>query len=211
MVSQHYLTVCRKTLAHRHPNLALLLNQIDAVTLHLEWKGTIHDVVVRSVAKQMLSSKASTSILKGLYDAHGSTRKIIHWATKTAGHRGALCGLSQKKRRALSSWDNYSRKHPYRWLKWRSMPTNEIHNEISSIWGFGPWTAEMITIFYFGREDVWPLGDTGLQNMALLVFGTKEYTKFARIISGYETATALFFWTAINIGRYDRMKANSLG
>jgi len=91
------------------------------------------------------------------------------------------------------------------------MQTKEIHSEISSIWGFGPWTAEMITIFYFSRRDVWPLGDTGLQNMAMLVFGTKEYSEFAPVISGYETATALFFWTAINIGLYDHMKARSLG
>jgi 3-methyladenine DNA glycosylase/8-oxoguanine DNA glycosylase len=157
----------------------------------------------------MLSSQASASILRNLYKRFPSSVKVIRWAHMTSNRHGALLGLSQKKRKALSSWFVFSQKNKNRWIRWQSMSTIEFRKEIISLWGFGPWTADMIAIFYLCRKDVWPKNDTGLQNVSRVVFGTDDEKVIAQYIFGHETAVALFFWTSIETGVYDRMKRQS--
>jgi DNA-3-methyladenine glycosylase II len=47
--------------------------------------------------------------------------------------------------------------------KLKKMSDEEIKKELVKIKGVGNWTAEMILIFTFKREDVFSLGDAGLR------------------------------------------------
>ena len=209
IVTPKSLSVSRDVLSSRHPSLKTLLSDCPQIIIGSDWKGSIHDVVLRSIVGQVLSSQASASILRNLYKRFPSSVKVIRWAHMTSNRHGALLGLSQKKRKALSSWFVFSQKNKNRWIRWQSMSTNEFRKEIIGIWGFGPWTADMIAIFYLCRKDVWPKNDTGLQNVSRVVFGTNDEKIIAQYIFGHETAVALFFWTSLETGVYDRLKRQS--
>ena len=91
------------------------------------------------------------------------------------------------------------------------MPLNEYRSEICSIWGFGRWSADMIAIFHLGRMDVWPETDAGIQKSSRLVFGTDNYAKINRLISGCETVAALYLWELINKKLLHHFKDNNNG
>ncbi|SIQ66668.1 DNA-3-methyladenine glycosylase II [Alkalispirochaeta americana] len=45
---------------------------------------------------------------------------------------------------------------------WQNMSDEEIHAQLCSLYGVGPWTADMTLIFFLHRPNILPLGDIGL-------------------------------------------------
>jgi len=39
----------------------------------------------------------------------------------------------------------------------------EIFDQLTSLWGIGPWTVDMFMMFQLGRLDIWPTGDLGVR------------------------------------------------
>ncbi len=54
---------------------------------------------------------------------------------------------------------------------WSDMDDGEIRDQLISLRGVGPWTAEMMLIFHLQRPDILPVGDLGLVNGASRLFG----------------------------------------
>lgn len=46
----------------------------------------------------------------------------------------------------------------------------EIVSRLTAVKGVGVWTAEMFLIFSLGRQDVWPIGDGGIQRAAMNLY-----------------------------------------
>lgn len=38
-----------------------------------------------------------------------------------------------------------------------------IAQQLTSLWGIGPWTVDMFLMFQLGRLDIWPVGDLGVR------------------------------------------------
>ena len=148
------------------------------------WRS-INDAILYAVIGQMLSVSASASA-------------VLQWARRNCYKKGPVKGVSQRKRKALRAWYVYANDNYNRLNAWKNMPLNEYRSEICSIWGFGRWSADMIAIFHLGRMDVWPETDAGIQKSSRLVFGTDNYAKINRLISGCETVAALYLWELIN-------------
>ncbi len=53
---------------------------------------------------------------------------------------------------------------------WKTLSDAEIHASLTTYRGIGPWTADMMLIFYAHRPDVLPLGDLGLVNTAARLY-----------------------------------------
>jgi DNA-3-methyladenine glycosylase II len=158
----------------------------------------INDAVLYAVIGQMLSMSASISIIERLHRRLGSSDNILLWAEKNHSKKGPAIGVSQRKRKALKAWSAYAADNHGRWKHWKHVPLNTYNHEICSIWGFGRWSADMIAIFHLGRMDIWPETDSGIQKTSRLVFGTSDYEKIRRVISGSETVAALYLWELIN-------------
>ncbi|MBU3912405.1 MAG: hypothetical protein KKD90_07470 [Candidatus Omnitrophica bacterium] len=98
----------------------------------------------------------------------------------------------------MYKWLLYADSHPRVWEEWKQLPLAEYRREVSNIWGFGRWSADMIAIFHLGRMDIWPETDNGIKKVSRLVFGTDRYSRIKRHIAGCETVTALYFWELLN-------------
>lgn len=80
-------------------------------------------------------------------------------------------------------------------------PDEDVIAALTSLKGFGVWSAQMILIFTLGRPNVWPAGDLGVQEGLRLyrklkdrptaketeTYGLKKFTPFA-------SAAALLLW-----------------
>lgn len=40
---------------------------------------------------------------------------------------------------------------------------DEIFDQLTALWGIGPWTVDMFMMFQLGRLDIWPTGDLGVR------------------------------------------------
>lgn len=187
-----------RVLKSRHPNLKHLIEKIGPLSFDIPLWKSIDKAVLYAVIGQMLSVKASCSIICRLLNRFGSAGKVISWAEKSAQRQGAVCGVSKRKRSALKAWSAETKKRGRFWEQWPAMELEEFKRDVTGIWGFGNWSADMIAIFYLGRNDVWPETDMGLQNAAKAVFGASAARNFKNYIRGYETVAALYFWEYLN-------------
>ncbi len=58
--------------------------------------------------------------------------------------------------------------------RWKTMSDDEVRADLTRRRGVGPWTADMVLIFYLHRPDVLPLGDLGLVNAAARLYRNGE-------------------------------------
>lgn len=209
---------CKNNKYKKHINIlsdnSLLKPLIDLVgPLKYEipiW-SSIEDTILYTVIGQMLSNSASLSIIRRLHRNLGSSSAVFQWAKRNYHRSGPIRGVSQKKRKTLYQWLLYANSHPGVWEKWKHLPLAEYRREISNIWGFGRWSADMIAIFHLGRMDIWPETDNGIKKASCLIFGTERYGMIKRHIAGCETITALYFWELLNKNLVSHFKGNRHG
>lgn len=188
-----YRSHARK-LSRRHKGFKQLVKSIGPLKIKVPIWQSIDSAMLYSVIGQMLSASASASILKRLYSRYNTPKKIIEWAHRTRNVQGALCGVSQRKRKALSEWLIYKKGNKKRWLEWRDSYPDMYRQDITRIWGFGNWSADMIGIFYLGRMDIWPKSDAGLLRACRQVINTDNQQVIMRLVKDCETTAALYLW-----------------
>jgi DNA-3-methyladenine glycosylase II len=80
----------------------------------------------------------------------------------------------------------------------------EIFNQLTSLWGIGPWTVDMFMMFQLGRLDIWPTGDLGVRRGWEKIYALKEeITPKALEAKGekfrpYRSVVAWYCWRALN-------------
>lgn len=183
-----------RLLAGRHKNFRRLVETAGPLKHKVPAWRSVDDAILYSVIGQMISLSASCSIIVRLLKRYGSSGKVIEWAHQTRNVPGPLCGVPQRKRKALSEWSKFKKRNPSSHLKWRGSASNNFRAEITRLWGFGDWAADMIGIFYLGRMDIWPGTDTGLIRACKEVIGTDDPKKIVKYVKGCETVAALYLW-----------------
>lgn len=196
----------RDTLISRHPAWKEIYAQIGELEYEVPVWRSLDDAVLYAVVGQMLSIAAAKSIIHKLLKRFGDSTSVIQWAVKSCKRKGAACGLSQSKRKALAGWaefcsrlqnsDGGLERGCRRNLsgRWRRVLLDEYRREITQIWGFGDWAADMIAIFHLGRMDVWPENDLGLKKAAWLLFKKRSAAGMKKIVAGCETVAAIYLW-----------------
>jgi DNA-3-methyladenine glycosylase II len=66
--------------------------------------------------------------------------------------------------------------------------------------GVGIWTAEMFLIFCPPADDVWPVGDNGIQRAAPRSYGAKSRASLAARASGWPVRTyaCWYLWRSLS-------------
>lgn len=182
----------------RHPRFKSLIDLIGLIQPEVPIWPSIDDAVLYSIIGQMLSLSAASSIIGKLLQEFKTSSAVISWVTKTSNVRGALKGVSERKRKALHAWKIFTENNHGVWENWKTIPLNDYREQITNIWGFGRWSADMIGIFHLGRMDIWPESDAGIKKSCRLVFKTDQYHKIKRHISGCETVAAIYLWELLN-------------
>lgn len=113
------------------------------------------EVLCRAVAGQQLSTQAASTIWGRVVERAGSQSLIEHIAA-TKQEELRACGLSNAKAKAMKAIaeaDHHGRLDITSLAEASHVERSEV---LTEIWGIGQWTADMISIFYFGEKDVWP-------------------------------------------------------
>jgi len=182
----------RTILSKRHPSLKSIIKSIGPLQYRMPIWKSLEDAVLYAVVGQMLSVHAAGCIISKLLNRFKSSHNTIRWASRSYKKLGPLYGLSQRKRRALYEWGRFMHRENRTFLsEWIKIPLKDYRDNVSSVWGFGTWAADMIAIFYLGRMDVWPESDKGIQRACEIIFKNKEKKVVYRYIKGCETVIIL--------------------
>lgn len=160
----------------------------------------------KAVVHQQLSLKAAQTILGRVIVAAGGKnipppQCLLQLSEKTL--RGA--GLSQNKANALRDLakKTISGEVPTA-REIVTLGNGEIVRRLTSIYGVGKWTVEMLLIFQLGRADVWPVDDYAVRRSLGEVLGLTEIptAKQAQIAGDrwrpYRSVVALHLWRRLN-------------
>ena len=78
-----------------------------------------------------------------------------------------------------------------------------IFNQLTGLWGIGPWTVDMFMMFQLGRLDIWPTGDLGVRRGWEKIYSLKdeitpkELEKKGEKFSPYRSVVAWYCWRAL--------------
>ena len=157
----------------------------------------------RTLTGQQLSTHAARSLWNKVTELCEREQKDLFSicdGSKTDSLRG--CGLSGNKVMAMERLRKVFLEKVINKEILHDLEDEEVKEKIGEIWGFGPWSAEMILIGYLGRQDVWSVNDSSLQRgIKLAVKSTEDTEKIVRRFKPYRTLLARHIWKGLDEGR----------
>jgi 3-methyladenine DNA glycosylase/8-oxoguanine DNA glycosylase len=115
------------------------------------------------------------------------------------------CGLSRAKAQAILNLATQLRGGSVRFDDLGSASDDEVHTRVTSLKGFGPWSAHMFLIFHLGRLDIWPVGDLGVRKGYAKLTGATQVPSPDELQSAgeqwrpYRTVAAWYLWRALEL------------
>jgi DNA-3-methyladenine glycosylase II len=163
-VSERQMKAIVKELSARDKKFAKVIEAHPLCTVGRNPKPVTHfQALVESVISQQLAVKAADTIFLRVKKLAGGRitpvriAEISEAAMREAGVSGAkfksIQGLADA---TLSKRININKLHEID-------DDQLIFDQLTSLWGIGPWTVDMFMMFQLGRLDIWPTGDLGVR------------------------------------------------
>ncbi len=196
-----YWQQSKEFLTHADPKLAKLI--LEHKKYSISSRGEALETLLRSIVGQQISVQAAASVWEKLANKIGPIKPenvilISHDELKS-------CGLSKQKVQYIinicNHFINFSiNDHTY----WEDRSFQNIYDELTTIKGVGPWTAEMFGMFYLLEKDIFPIKDIGIIRAMNQIYGEGKPLHVEKIIEISETwrpfrsVACWFLWRSID-------------
>ncbi|MGV7219912.1 MAG: DNA-3-methyladenine glycosylase family protein [Nitrospinales bacterium] len=170
----------------------------------LSKNGNYFIVLCRAIIAQQISTKAADSIFRkfnGLFNQLSPTPERVLSLTDLSLRSAGLSG--QK----VAYLKDLSQKFQDKSIQPRKLPhlsNEEVSQNLTNVYGIGPWTAEMFLIFSLNRLDVLPVGDLGFRSGIKKIYGfrsmpsIKKIRTFGKKWSPFQTIAVWYAWRTID-------------
>ena len=157
----------------------------------------------KSIIGQQISVAAANSVFKKFQNAcHG---KINPENVKKINFKNLKkCGLSRQKARGIKELSIKFSNKSFNPKLIKKMSDEEAIIYLSTLRQIGRWSAEMILLFTFNRENIWPIQDIGLlraisNNYKKKYLPPKIFVKFLqKKFSPYCSVATWYLWRSID-------------
>ena len=186
-------------LKRQDKKLGIVIERIGAISCPI--RSDIFAALVRGIVEQQLSSKAADSIWERLQQTLGEvTPQCI---CEKSEEELRSCGLSMRKSQYIKGVADAVINGTLKIDEFQHLSDEEIIAQLSSLYGVGVWTAEMILIFSMQRPDVLSWGDLAIRRGLMKLYGLdelnkKEFEKYRKRYSPYATVASLYLWAIAN-------------
>jgi len=166
--------------------------------------GDALETLMRSIVGQQISVKAAASVWQKIIDL---LDEIKPDNVLLAGFENLRsCGLSKQKTQYILNIAEHFKSHNINDESyWNDREFSNIYDELITIKGIGPWTAEMFGMFYLLEKDIFPLKDLGIIkaiNQLYCVDGIPLQIDQVVAISDrwkpYRTVASWYLWRSID-------------
>ena len=205
MVTESQMKKIAQELSSRDKRLAKVIEAHPLCTVGRNPKPVTHfEALVESVISQQLAVKAADTIYGRVKDlargrmVPGRIAEISETEMRAAGVSGAkfktIQGLADA---AISKRININKLHEID-------DDQLIFNQLTSLWGIGPWTVDMFMMHQLGRLDIWPTGDLGVRRGWEKIHSLKEeiepkvLEKKGDKYRPYRSVVAWYCWRALS-------------
>ena len=161
--------------------------------------------MVRAIVYQQLAGRAAKAI-HGRLEAAVRGDVTPDTLARLDDETYATCGLSAAKREAVRDLAAKVRNGTVRPERHGRMTDSEVVEELITVRGIGPWTAQMYLMSQLGRHDVWPVLDFGVRSGWSQLHGlttlisSKELAGAANHLAPYRSSVAWYCWQAVDLG-----------
>ncbi|MHA6286977.1 DNA-3-methyladenine glycosylase family protein [Maricaulis sp. CAU 1757] len=152
----------------------------------------------RSIAGQQISVGAARAIWSRVVASAGETPLLEHFCPERHDTLRA-CGLSGAKTRTIITIAETHRAEGLDADALRALPVDTRKARMTEIWGVGPWTADMMNMFYFAEPDIWPDGDVAARKtLERLTSKRRSTVRTAARFKPWRSWLALYMWAHVD-------------
>jgi DNA-3-methyladenine glycosylase II len=194
----------RRLLMRRDPVLGAAIKRIGACGMADRQRSDHLSALVGAIVSQQLSTKAAATIFarflalfpdSRIPDAAAIARiddaalRGVGLSGQKVGYLRDLCARLADGRLNLDELDE--------------LPDEVVIERLTSVKGFGRWTAEMFLMFRLHRPDVLPAGDLGIVNAVKKMYGLRKQPDAKRIYKlgeawrPYRSVASWYLWQSL--------------
>ncbi|OLF80579.1 3-methyladenine DNA glycosylase [Maricaulis sp. W15] len=180
------------------PDLVAAIRHQGPLELPLRNDLPFPTYLCRAISGQQISVKAAQSIWARVEASAEAAPLLDHFHADNAETLRA-CGLSGAKTRTIITIAETHRTVGLDTDLLKSLPVAERTARLTEIWGVGQWTADMMNIFYFGEQDVWPDGDVAARKtLERLTSKRRKTVRTAAMFKPYRSWLAYYMWAHVD-------------
>jgi DNA-3-methyladenine glycosylase II len=195
----------------KDPTVGLIVSSMGQYGLKAAKAGSCFQALAESIASQQISGLVARKILERLVALHGKFPSAAQLAAATPEQLRAV-GFSFAKIAALHDLAAHC-------LDGRlpddatlaALDDEAIIERCIAVRGIGRWTAQMLLMFHFGRQDVMPVDDFGVRKGFQLAYGLKGMPRPKALLAyserwkPYRSAGAWYMWRAIELHKEGKL------
>lgn len=180
------------------PGLSAALQRLGPLSFPRRDDMPFEHYLCRAISGQQISVKAASSIWARVEASAGDRPLVEHFAGCSADAlRG--CGLSGAKTRTIQGIARTHLDHGLDRETLRPLSAAERTERLTALWGVGQWTADMMNMFYFGEQDIWPDGDIAARKaLERLTSKRRKTVRTAARFKPYRSWLALYMWAHVD-------------
>lgn len=185
------------------PQLAGFIRDYGPISIRTDPESNLFRYLSRAITYQQLSGKAAETIHGRFAALFDDDLPEAQTAVAMSVEKLRSVGLSRNKALAIQ---DLAQKTLDGTLASRASLVRRsdeaVIENICQVWGIGPWTVQMLLMFNFGRPDVMPATDLGVQKGVQAVYGLCELPTpddvltRTRHLAPYRSVASLYFWRA---------------
>ena len=196
-----YWNKAKKYLSKKDRVMKILIEKYKQKTLTT--RKDIFFSLCKSIIGQQISVAAANSVFKKFQQAcNGKINPKI--VKKITVQKLKKCGLSRQKAKGIKELSIKFSNKSFNPNLIKKMTDEEAIVYLSTLRQIGRWSAEMILLFTFNRENIWPIQDIGLlraisNNYKKKYLPPKNFVSFLRKrFSHYCSVATWYLWRSID-------------
>ncbi len=191
-------------LARRDARFAKVIDAHPLCTIGRNPEPVSHfEALVESVISQQLAVKAADTIY-GRVTALAQGRVVPARIAAISEKDMRAAGVSGAKFKTIQGLADAALTKKIKINQLHKVDNDEeIFQQLTGLWGIGPWTVDMFMMFQLGRLDIWPTGDLGVRRGYEKIYRlSEEITPAALEKKGekfrpYRSVVAWYCWRAL--------------
>ncbi|MCP4271996.1 MAG: hypothetical protein GY781_08515 [Gammaproteobacteria bacterium] len=187
---------------NKYPNIYNLIVHNGLIETNQYNHEEFFEFMARTVVSQQLSDAAANTIwgrIKSLAEDEKCLIIDLFCPENSIPVKG--CGISGNKFRAISELRSALKKKLICPKTIISSIYEEVISKITSLWGFGLWSADMCAIFYCNLPDIYPENDVAIiRGIEKLCLEDVNHKTVAQDFSPYRSYLCHHIWMGVDSG-----------
>ncbi len=185
-----------------YPSLCEAMKGNGVIELSAGRDDELFTCLARTVVGQQLSAPAARTIWSNLetaaFTSNMDVNELFFERNHDMTHR---CGVSRNKIKTINRLMTEIQTGGLTAGSLKNSTHASVREKISSLWGFGEWSADMCSIFYCGFPDVFPDSDAAINRvMKSVITDSKPVSYHASRFSPYRSYVCVHIWRAADRG-----------